>query len=93
MRCPTPDEFENEVNTAIAAGAKGVIYFPQKIGKNWEAFDVTPDDVAARMTAVNVKLAGKPVPPALPPLPPAAKGPLDGKDATIDGHLYLLTAK
>jgi hypothetical protein len=90
MRAPIPDELEWEVATAMSRGAVGVIYFPQKIGKNWEAFDVTPDDVAARMTAVNLKLAGKtPAPPQLVP----AKGPLDGKTLTIDGSSYTLTSK
>lgn len=64
MRAPSPDEVELEVSIAVAKGAKGIFYFPDRIGLNWEAFDTTPADVATRMTAINKKLTTVVTPPA-----------------------------
>jgi hypothetical protein len=72
MRGPTPDELAAEVSTAVARGATGIYYFPHVVGPPWSSFDGTPDDVAARMTAVNASLNA-----AAPPVvvtPPPAKG-------------------
>lgn len=52
MRGPTAQEQTYELDQAFAAGC-GVVYFPDRIGKNWEAFDATPDANAAGMSTWN----------------------------------------
>lgn len=69
MRGPTPDEVGAEVQVCVAHGASGVIYFPQKIGKQWEAHDVMPAEVGTRIALINAKLA--PAAATLPTAPPA----------------------
>jgi hypothetical protein len=69
-RAPTPDEMEAEVNLAVARGAKGIIYFPQRPPPGF-MFDAMTPDLVTRMTAINAKLA----PPV--PAPPPAPSPTD----------------
>ena len=56
MRCPTPAEMQKEIDVAMAHGASGIIYFPDVIGRGWEAFDGTPADVEKAMKPANAKL-------------------------------------
>lgn len=50
MRGPTADEMAFEYGVALAHGANGIAYFPDRIGVNWEAFDGTtpPCEVAMK---------------------------------------------
>jgi hypothetical protein len=56
MRCPTPDEMLQQVKIAVNHGVTGICYFPDIIGVNFEKYDGTPDDVAAKMTEINQQL-------------------------------------
>lgn len=87
MRCPTPDEVEREAAIATEHGARGIFYFPDVVGNGWEGFDGTPEEVAIRMRAINLRL----VTPTGPP--PPTKGPLDGKTMTVDGFNYTITSR
>lgn len=103
MRCPTPDEMRAEIDVALKHGVSGIIYFPDRVGKNWEAFDAVPPELVTAMTQVNAKLTGAavPTPPqatphevkpnaaATPPQPPD----LDGQDIVINGVTYTLKRK
>jgi Beta-galactosidase len=46
----TPDQLRGEVWDAIIHGAKGIIYFPQRVGATVFMDDNTPADVAAEIT-------------------------------------------
>jgi hypothetical protein len=46
----TPDELRGEVWDAIIHGAKGIVYFPQRVGATVFMDDNTPADVAAEIT-------------------------------------------
>jgi hypothetical protein len=81
-RCPSPDEVEQEVNLAVAKGARGIIYFPQRPPPGFQ-YDAVPPEIVARVTQVNVRLAALP---ALPPPPPAQNEPsLQDLATRIDG--------
>jgi hypothetical protein len=67
MRGPTTQEMLFELDASAASGC-WVAYFPDRIGRNWEAFDATPDDNAAGMSTWN---AAHQVTPPAPPAPPA----------------------
>ncbi len=54
-RAPTPDEMEEEVNLAIAKGAKGIIYFPQRPPPGFQ-FDAMTPDLVDRMAQINARL-------------------------------------
>jgi hypothetical protein len=60
-RAPTPDEMEEEVNLAIAKGAKGIIYFPQRPPPGFQ-FDAMTPDLVDRMAQINARLAGPSAP-------------------------------
>ena len=103
MRCPTAVEMKRQIDMAVAHGASGIIYFPDIIGRNWEAFDGTPDDCDAAMKTINAKLtaaadkaapadAPKPVPPVSPAPSTRSEAAFDGKQVTIDGVRYKLVA-
>ena len=49
----TPNELRGEVWDAIIHGAKGITYFPQRVGQTVFLHDNTPTDVAAEMTHQN----------------------------------------
>jgi hypothetical protein len=53
----TPAEFRGEVWDAIIHGAKGIIYFPQRVGATVFMNDNTPADVAAEMTKQDALIA------------------------------------
>jgi hypothetical protein len=55
-RGPTADEMKQEITIATSHGANGIMYFPDIIGRNFEAYDGTPADVAAAMTSINTSL-------------------------------------
>ncbi len=55
----TPDEFRAEVWHAVIHGARGVIYFPQRLGRNPAKdfrYDATPPKVALEMVLQNRRL-------------------------------------
>jgi hypothetical protein len=54
-RAPTPDEMEEEIALAVERGARGIVYFPQKIGGGF-SYDAIPPDLLTRMTAINQRL-------------------------------------
>ena len=90
MRGPTPAEMQKQVEIAIQHGAAGIIYFPDKIGKGWEAFDGTTPECEITMKQINTRLtalADKNSPKDKKP------APLDGKEITIDGVTYILKKK
>jgi hypothetical protein len=60
-RCPTPDEVEEEINLAVAKGAKGIIYFPQRPSPGFQ-FDAMPPEIVDRITQVNARLTGQSAP-------------------------------
>ena len=70
-RPPTPDEMEQEVNLAVAKGAKGIIYFPQRPPPGFQ-YDATSPDLVDRMTSINTRLSSNPLP---TPTPPAQNEP------------------
>jgi hypothetical protein len=99
MRGPTPDEMKKQVEVSIQHGAAGIIYFPDKIGKNWEAFDNTTPECEAAMKLINGKLnqlagqgggSGKAT---AGTSRPAAADPHDGREVIIDGKTYILKRK
>lgn len=55
-RSPTPDELEAEIDLAAANGARGIVYFPQRIGPSFGYDAVTPE-MEQRITAINARLA------------------------------------
>jgi hypothetical protein len=68
-RPPTPDEVEQEVNLAIARGARGIIYFPQQPPPGFQ-YDAMSPDLVDRITRINARLAtAQPAPQAPPPAP------------------------
>jgi len=74
-RCPTPDEVEEEVNLAVAKGAKGIIYFPQKPPPGFQ-YDAMPPEILDRVLKINARLAGTAAPAPLPtPAPPPQNEP------------------
>jgi hypothetical protein len=82
-RAPTADEMEAEINLAVARGARGIVYFPQRPPPGFQ-FDAMTPDLADRMTAVNARLAlafnqtspsPLPAPVLAEPLPPARNEP------------------
>ena len=81
-RMPTPDEVEEEVNIATSKGAKGIIYFPQRPPPGFQ-YDAMPDEIVARVTQINTRLADPPT-----PQPPAQNKPTieDLTFPTIGGH-------
>lgn len=94
MRGLTAAEFTQEFNTAVAAGAVAIVYFPDQIGAGWEGYDGTPADVAAAMTTANATLAKKTVTfnlPALPAQPTATTTPSTQPthNVVIDGVQYV----
>jgi hypothetical protein len=60
-RCPTPDEVEEEINLAVAKGARGIIYFPQRPPPGFQ-FDAMPPEIVDRITQVNARLTGQTAP-------------------------------
>jgi hypothetical protein len=70
-RPPTPDEMEQEVNLAVAKGAKGIIYFPQRPPPGFQ-YDAMSPDLVDRMTSINTRLSSNPLP---TPTPPAQNEP------------------
>jgi hypothetical protein len=69
-RAPTPDEVEEEVNLAVSKGARGIVYFPQRLGGGFQ-YDAMPPEIVERVTAVNRRLnerfnGGHPQPPPQP---------------------------
>jgi hypothetical protein len=60
-RCPTPDEVEEEINLAVAKGAKGIIYFPQRPSPGFQ-FDAMPPEIVDRITQINARLTGQSAP-------------------------------
>jgi hypothetical protein len=56
MRAPTPAEMKQEIDALVAHGVTGIIYFPDKIGKGWEAFDNTTPELEAAMIKINADL-------------------------------------
>ena len=76
-RCPTPDEVEEEINLAVANGARGIIYFPQRPPPGFQ-YDAMPPEIVERITAINHRLHQQfnhpKLPPADPP-PPAQNEP------------------
>ncbi len=71
-RGPTASEMNQEISIATSHGASGIMYFPDIIGRNFEAYDGTPADVAADMTATNAALAAQ----NQQNIPPSAAGPV-----------------
>jgi hypothetical protein len=74
-RCPTPDEVEEEIDLAVARGARGIIYFPQKPPPGFQ-YDAMPPEIVERIVAVNDRLNRQfnlPDPPA--PAPPGQDQP------------------
>ena len=70
-RAPTPDEMEQEVNLAVAKGAKGIIYFPQRPPPGFQ-YDAMSPDLVDRLISINTRLANNPLP---TPTPPAQNEP------------------
>jgi hypothetical protein len=97
-RCPTPDEYEAEVNEALAHGATWIIHFSTAAdGSNgWPGnYDPTPPDVAARITTVCARLNPPPVtpPPATKPTTaPTAPSALELQVATLRADLDVSNA-
>jgi hypothetical protein len=91
-RAPTPDEVEEQVNLAVAKGARGIVYFPQRPPPGFQYDAMTPE-LAERMIAINARLAGTPQPPSDPPPPPSPAEPdwqevvrrVDTLNTRIDG--------
>jgi hypothetical protein len=54
-RAPTPDEVEEEINLAVAKGAKGIIYFPQRPPPGFQ-FDAMTPEIIDRITQINARL-------------------------------------
>src|SRR5258706_14832056 len=54
-RGATPDEMRAEIWDSVIHGANGIVYFPQQIGGSF-SYDATPWNVAAEMTAQNLRL-------------------------------------
>lgn len=59
MRGPTATEMALEVNQVIARAASGVIWFPDRIGVNFEAFDGMNAEQVASMTTLNTMLRNR----------------------------------
>lgn len=53
-RCPTADEVGQKIDLAVARGAKGIIYFPQRL--QGFTFDAMPPEIVERVTAINARL-------------------------------------
>ena len=85
MRGPTTQEMAFELDASYASGC-GVVYFPDRIGKNWEAYDDVPDDNAAAMTAWNVGHASATSPQS--PAPSTAPSPAKAVLRTITVTIY-----
>lgn len=61
LRAPTPAEFIQEVETAVAHNVGGVVYFPDKIGLGWEGFDgVVEAGLEGAMISEDAKLNAPP---------------------------------
>jgi hypothetical protein len=65
-RAPTPDEVEQEVNLAVAKGARGIIYFPQRPPPGFQ-YDAMSPELVARMTSINAQLTSAVPAPSTPP--------------------------
>jgi hypothetical protein len=90
-RAPTPDEVEQEVNLAIARGARGIIYFPQQPPPGFQ-YDAMSPDLVDRVTRINARLAtAQPAPPPPPVQPPPA--PNEPTLAEVVTQIQTLTAK
>jgi hypothetical protein len=85
-RAPTPDEVEQEVNLAIAKGAKGIIYFPQRPPPGFQ-YDAMSPELVDRMTRINARLAT--------PLPTPAPAPAPNEPTLADvvNQIQTLTAR
>ncbi len=92
-RCPTPDEVEEEIMLAVAKGAKGIIYFPQKPPPGF-VYDAMPPEIVDRITRINADLgkrfnsaaASTTPPPIDPPAtnPPSTPPPASAGSSTVD---------
>lgn len=66
-RCPTAEEVEQEVELAIRKGAKGIIYFPQRL--HGFSFDAIPPEIVTRITQINHRLTASNEPTSSTPAP------------------------
>jgi hypothetical protein len=57
---------EQEVNLAVAKGARGIVYFPQRPPPGFQ-YDAMSPELVARLTSINTRLAANPLPPTTPP--------------------------
>ncbi|HSI33041.1 MAG TPA: beta-galactosidase [Tepidisphaeraceae bacterium] len=93
----TPDEFRAEVWNAVIHGARGITYFPQRLGRNPSKqfkYDATPANVALEMATQNARLtelAAALVSPMNPSTHAARSDkPMDVGWRVHDGKLYVL---
>lgn len=94
----TADEFRAEVWHAVIHGVRGVIYFPQQIGKGGAEFkyDAMTTKVGLEMVVVNRRLAelgevlAGEMNPAMKGAKPRAEGPLEIGWRGAGGKMYLI---
>jgi hypothetical protein len=89
-RPPTPDEVEQEVNLAVAKGARGIIYFPQKPPPGFQ-YDAMSPDIVDRITHINARLAATPLP--TPPTPSTPPRPNEPTLTDVVNQIQTLTAR